>query len=62
MTRSLKHRVKRVDKCCFMLRFADNNQKVHLLLDLHEVGGRDAPINHLRGRRHKVQSFAAMML
>ena len=37
-------------------------QKVHLLLDLHEVGGRDAPINHLRGRRHKVQSFAAMML
>ena len=24
-------------------------QKVHLLLDLHEVGGRDAPINHLRG-------------
>ena len=37
-------------------------QKVHLLLDLPEEGGRDAPINHLRGRRHKVQSFAAMML
>ena len=27
MTRSLKHRVKRADKCCFMLRFADNNPK-----------------------------------
>ena len=27
MTRSLKHRDKRADKCCFMLRFADNNPK-----------------------------------